>query len=486
MFNSALSPVDTAFPSEPSRFTVNGALLEIQGTLDDDTIRVWETANKLKASIGDETFSIKKSKIKRLLIWGHQGDDDIDNMSSMRSTIWGGANDDRIRGGSNSDRLGGNGGNDRIWGREGNDLIIGSKGNDRLWGGSGQDRLYGNDGVDRLHGEGENDKVYGGNHRDYLHGGSGSDLLDGGTHNDVLHGDGQADTLSGGLGNDQLHGGRGKDHLRGGDGQDRLYGGAHRDRLVGGRHADHLFGQGSADTIFGDENDRVTGGSGPDRLLTRGNTDLLDKSKQDATIRFKDGKRERVNFFSGRSIIVAKGSFSNQEIQQTDEAFETMYRATGHLRALRLANGRDLTFYRQGEIVAGSGSIAAWNLGSRSIHLPNAAFNSGDAWFHQIVIHEIGHIYDGDLPRENPLIGEFRQQSGWQYNPTTLQWTHDPQKDNFVRAYGKSNAYEDWATAFAAYFMARTQWGYQGGPGAKAAPHKMAIIKTFLKDLNVT
>ncbi|QBY02449.1 calcium-binding protein [Rhodophyticola sp. CCM32] len=149
----------------------NASLLQITGTIDNDT---------LNGASGDDT------------ILGGDGNDVLN----------GKAGDDRLYGGNDNDKLNGGDGVDRLYGGNGNDTLNGGDGDDLLFGGDGNDKLNGGAGDDRLYGEDDNDKLYGKAGDDRLYGGYGNDTLDGALGEDTLYG---------GDGNDKLEGGQGAD-----------------------------------------------------------------------------------------------------------------------------------------------------------------------------------------------------------------------------------------------------------------------------------
>jgi len=53
----------------------------------------------------------------------------------------------------------------------------------------------------------------------------------------------------------------------------------------------------------------------------------------------------------------------------------------------------------------------------------------------------------------------------------------------FARDYGKTSPKEDFATAFAAYFMDYADEAYSGNPGSGAISAKLQLIDEFLDDL---
>jgi Ca2+-binding RTX toxin-like protein len=77
------------------------------------------------------------SPTRRIVVFGGQGDDDIQVAGSIAIPVWlyGEGGDDRLKGGA---------GHDLLFGGDGDDLIVGGNGRDLLVGGNGADRIVGN------------------------------------------------------------------------------------------------------------------------------------------------------------------------------------------------------------------------------------------------------------------------------------------------------------------------------------------------------
>jgi Ca2+-binding RTX toxin-like protein len=192
-----------------------------------------------------------------IVFYGQGGNDIFYNLTSLRSTAYGGLGDDILIGSSNADHLHGNDGNDTLSGQGGQDALTGDGGNDVVSGGGGTDQIDGNAGNDRLYGEGG---------LDYVGGGSGNDTVDGGAGQDYLWGDDGADELWGGFDTNYnyLDGGNGNDDLHGGYGPDDLLGSNGDDLLVGYTGNDQLFGEGGRDVLTGNEGDDTLHSGGDD------------------------------------------------------------------------------------------------------------------------------------------------------------------------------------------------------------------------------
>jgi hypothetical protein len=252
------------------------------------------------------------------------GDGDDSVSSTGRSTLLGGAGDDRLtltgaslghfNGGPGSDTMTGGDGTDFFDGGPDSessdpDVIDGGGDNDLVdygerrrgvtidlsgasrsgaraegdvirdvesgWGGSGGDTLLGTDDADHFDGNAGDDLVMTGPGRDVLDGGRGGDGLFSGDDADFLYGGAGRDRLSAGVGRDRLFGGAGSDRLAGGDDADRLRGNTGRDRLLGGTGEDLFSGGRGGDLLLArdGEADSGSGGTGRDRALVDPNRD---------------------------------------------------------------------------------------------------------------------------------------------------------------------------------------------------------------------
>jgi len=491
---NALTPFNPTQHNSP--FSLNQGVLTVAGTKWSDQIRIQEFTNgflRMTLSWGSHsrTADIHKNHVNRLSLHGHNGNDSIANFSSTISYIRGGQGNDSIQGGWNRDV---------ILGGSGNDVIKAGSGNDRVWGGSGLDKLHGNAGHDELQGGTHNDVIYGDAGNDRLFGDDGNDWISGWSGNDQIVGGNGNDRLLGRTGNDYVWGGAGNDVLVGADGHDRLYGqsghdtlwgGNHNDRLIGSAGNDRLLGQwghdyisagSGADAIIGTTgNDTIYGGTGADRLLRTDGATLRDQRSWDAVINFRHGGQVSSNV-NGNLVTFSAGKFTYNEMIQIDDAFARVQTYSGSTRLLKRSDGGVLTFVRHGRPLSGGSNLGGWNSGGQSIHLVDGSFSSYN-WLQQVTIHELGHNWDQH--HENSSIWQFRNLSGWQY--VNNRWDYQPGKVNFVRAYGRTNYLEDFATSFAAYFMGRSGLQFAGtavnsnGVGWNAALTKMSYIHSFVR-----
>lgn len=139
--------------------TLVKGLLEIKGTINDDTISVtqsgnlvWVVEDEKKGNVGshDETFFDAK-KITSVKVYGYEGKDNI-NCAGLNFAVElrGGPGNDTLHGGRKGDTLYGQGDNDILYGNEGNDNLYGGDGSDYLKGHSGKNILDGGPGYDTI------------------------------------------------------------------------------------------------------------------------------------------------------------------------------------------------------------------------------------------------------------------------------------------------------------------------------------------------
>jgi Ca2+-binding RTX toxin-like protein len=152
--------------------------LDVQGTDDDDVIRVRRSGEKVIVGINKLVQTFEMAKVKRIVVNAGKGDDAITFVGNLRrGYVNGGPGDDTIVGGDEDDVLTGGAGNDLIYGGRGNDRINGSGGKDTIFGEAGDDRLFGGAG---------NDALDGGPGADTIDGGEGADAMLNVTKEDVV------------------------------------------------------------------------------------------------------------------------------------------------------------------------------------------------------------------------------------------------------------------------------------------------------------
>jgi len=224
---------------------------------------------------GDDRFIASTTYVGDDLIYGQEGDDNI-QAGLGNDIIYGGTGDDRLFGGAGHDYIYGGTGLNSLYGGDGNDRIFGGGNRDVIAAGAGDDRIFSAGGNDLIYtGDGQN-MVKAGNGKDVIYGGNGIDRLYGDAGDDRIFGRDGVDTLFGGNDNDLLNGGNGNDVLHGGNGLDILQGDAGRDRLFGGNGDDRLFGGFSYDVLYGGQgDDELYGGIGSDFLSADGGNDDL-------------------------------------------------------------------------------------------------------------------------------------------------------------------------------------------------------------------
>jgi Ca2+-binding RTX toxin-like protein len=159
-----------------SSFNDTAVVTQSKGVLGLSFIKVQETINGVTQA--PKSF-FAPFVTGRIVYNGGAGDDVFDNQTSLKSTAFGGAGNDKLLGGHNDDVLIGGDGNDELHGREGNDWLFGDAGNDLLRGGQGDDHLFGGTGFDDLFGALGNDYLDGGHDHvaDKLAGGTGADTF---------------------------------------------------------------------------------------------------------------------------------------------------------------------------------------------------------------------------------------------------------------------------------------------------------------------
>lgn len=434
---------------------------------------------------------------------GADGNDHLDG-GDHTDRMWGGMGDDYLFGGigwwydhldgePGNDRLDGGDGDDYLFGLSGNDTLNGGNGHDHLFGGTEDDTLYGGWGGDYLYGEDGNDWMDGNEEGDQLYGGNGHDTLRGGAGDvyDYLDGGDGVDYLAGGGGDDVLNGSSGQDTLEGEGGNDTLYGGTENDTLRGGEGNDGLFG--------GDGTNTLTGGSGADRFLiwtTGTNTvTVTDPAPEDATITFRNTVAQTVPLIGFGDVRFNAGTWTDQEIRDVDVALGNLHRLTNNTAFLERADGGAINFDRVGTqitVLPGGSIIGGWNgSGGSVIAFTQRSFNDWDAtagngndrWLlWQTIYHEIGHNWDD--PAENGFIGAFRGISGWVQSATNPSPSWSPTQftastatgddwwfnsgSQFARGYGQWNPFEDYATTWETYFMARFHGTTMGNTAVQA------------------
>ena len=133
---------------------LESGVLTVVGSRFDDAIQVYEDGNQIVAEVSNdrglqlsERFSAQQ--INKLNLIGHNGDDMIQNYTSLSSKIRGGKGNDVLSGGAGNDTIIAGPGADAIFGGAGENVLAGGAGNDRIQGGEDNDRMpsFGKDGA---------------------------------------------------------------------------------------------------------------------------------------------------------------------------------------------------------------------------------------------------------------------------------------------------------------------------------------------------
>ena len=482
--------------------------------------------------------------IEQALLTGTNAADVIDARNfSGDAYLWGMAGNDRLMSGIGQDMLDGGQGADILSSGPGHDELIGGEGPDRMTGGSGSDKFDGGDGTDRLvetivqnaklsdsrltqitgntktidklfsmesaylTGSPSNNKIdaseftgHGGVH---INGLRGNDLIRGSQASDKLMGGLGDDTLLGGDGNDFLEGGPGEDYLEGERGADWLLGGTDNDHLLGGPNDDRLNGGSGSDMLYGGlGGDSLTGGSQTDRLLVRAGDTVTDLTNNDARLHMVDSPGFDTSLGS-----VTEGAWTGKQVLQIDRALEIFQMHLSGPALLKGPGGKELVLNRIGT----SNLNLAELVTPGHLWFPHTVFNGTAAQLNQAVFHQFAYTwYD--------VVGaDWRSFFGWtQTPPGTAETTGnepqlppkdipylppgsiiDPNATNYLQSgdgqwyypegmgfadpLGHWNPREDFATAFAAYFLQVSgQFHPFSGWNTNSVPLKVHFIHQWL------
>ena len=282
---------------------------EIDGGADADLIYGLAGNDRLLSGNGELDF-----------VFGGAGDDVI-LLADGPNRAFGEDGDDIINGGNDADTIFGGAGNDSLSGSNGDDVILGASGNDRILGGNGNDVLHGIDGDDEIMGNLGDDTIISGQGNDFSTGGEGNDTIFGQRGNDRIDGNGGDDIIlagegdddvSGGVGDDNITGNADNDDIEGGEGADTITGDGGNDTIRGDSGDDSLIGGNGDDNLLGgDGNDQLVGGSGNDQLFGQAGIDRL----------FGDAGEDQLNgggdadeMFGGPDADVLIGASGNDAI----------------------------------------------------------------------------------------------------------------------------------------------------------------------------
>lgn len=428
--------------------------LTITGTAGDDTIRLNNVSGQVSVTLNGATDVIVRQYLNPLFPGGIQNvSTGSVPTSSVRTITVNGLN-----------------GRDGIYmatapvgvtayGGEGNDVIEGSEFDDRIDTGNGGGWAIGRRGNDYLEAAGTDSYImWGGDGNDVLHGGAGNDMMYGGEGNDTLNGRAGDDRMWGEAGNDRMYGGVGNDNLSGGAGHDGLFGGAGANVL--------------------------TGGTGTDRFLTwqGGTHSFTDRAGEDAEVPFLNTSSPTTMFGN----TYAPASWTEADVIRVDDALNNLHLHLGTTNLLKLSGGRAMPGFRAVGSPSTPTGVGGWNAAGE-ITIVDPPLHGAN--FAELIYHEIGHNWD-DVD-ENRHIPAFRAISGWVAYPTNTtgltraivnrDWWHRTGA-LFAGVYGQADPLEDFATAFAKYFMERYHVG-PGGWGSTAIPEKFANLELLFADL---
>jgi Ca2+-binding RTX toxin-like protein len=271
-----------AFESLESRamksVSLDAGVLSITGTDGPDDIMVYRNATNNALTVEQNgVYQTVSGTVSKLRINALGGEDLVQVLVKLPSTIDGGDGNDYLRSGN------------------GNDTVFGGAGDDAIYAGDGNDILAGQDGNDYIAGEGGNDRIDGGLGDDKMNGGSGTDLIDYSSRfgNVYVNLDAQgdwtqdpsaltageifeADTL---ISFEQANGGAGNDTLIGSSQFGcRLIGNAGSDYIISHHGGSYLAGQQGDDVLVSSNSyagDELHGGTGNDTAFNVGSADKV-------------------------------------------------------------------------------------------------------------------------------------------------------------------------------------------------------------------
>ena len=281
-----------------------------------------------------------------------------------------------------------------------------------------------------------------------------------------------------GNGNAILIGGSGQNFLVGGPGNDELFAGSGNSTLLAGT-GQNALGDGPGHNL-------LIGGRGADRfLITHPAKDLiLNQKPTDARINFVGfvGAED----FAPDQIIGTHASWSQPDVQAVDFALAEIEQRVGNTSLLKMPDGSQLTFRRQGYSNDPQSLLLGWNTLNGNITLLDYAFVDVQ-WLHRSVYHEIGHNWED--ASVNKFWDAFTNVSGWTngIRPFNATYTQAAETDSdwwfkkgtaFTRDYGRTNPWEDWAVSVEAYFSQTYSGEVEAGAGL--APAKVNVVNQFL------
>ncbi|MEO1529844.1 MAG: hypothetical protein AAFX06_30900, partial [Planctomycetota bacterium] len=212
----------------------------------------------------------------------------------------------------------------------------------------------------------------------------------------------------------------------------------------------------------------------------------------DAFIGFSDGDAT-TRFQNGVQVDFEAGTWTESNMLLVDQSLRVLHHKLGTTELLKPATGGANFLRMHGkriDVDANTPAVIGWNIPGPTIGLTQNVFDLGTEWLAQTIFHEFAHNWD--TIAENSTVDQFMALSGWTQTPqpddthnegtsTGEAWWYR-NTATFARDYGKLNPREDFATAFAAYFMNETGQEYQGGNGAADIPDKIAYLDGFFAD----
>jgi hypothetical protein len=124
-----------------------------------------------------QVWAFDPTAVTRIVVHSHDGNDFVDNRTSVPMVAYGGTGNDTFLGGSGDDILIAGSGNCYLDGRQGDDMLFGGSGSSALFGGDGNDSLYAGAGTNFLFGGSGDDHLYAGTGHSRLEGEAGLNAI---------------------------------------------------------------------------------------------------------------------------------------------------------------------------------------------------------------------------------------------------------------------------------------------------------------------
>jgi hypothetical protein len=198
----------------------------------------------------------------------------------------------------------------------------------------------------------------------------------------------------------------------------------------------------------------------------------------------------RLNFwnspgFTTGTVTFAAGQWSDEDIEKVDVALGNLHNHIGNTRLLKGAAENELILFRAGN---SNSTTIGLNRGG-AISLATQAFATNITLW-RTVYHEIAHNWDDTSG--NAHIPAFREISDWRdaaTRPTSQHFASTDGDDNwwylgdqFARAYGRNNPFDDYATTWETYFLS----AYHGTTGGnKVIATKLANLDLLFDELGL-